>query len=509
MKKTALILAILTIFTKIIGFTRDIILSFFYGASGVSDAYLISLTIPTVIFTFVGVGISTTFIPIFSQVLQDDGEEKANDFTNNVTSLLIIISSIIVIGVLFFTEPIVKVFASGFEGETLSLAISLTRITIFSIYITGIIYVFTGYLQVKNNFIAPVLIGIPLNTFLIASIFLSTKTNLLVLGYGKIVAVIAQLIFLTPFLIKTKYKHKFKIAFNNFKFKRMIYLSIPVIIGSSVNQINMLVDRTLASRVAIGGISALNYAHKLNRFVQGIFVMSIATVLFAMISKMAADKNITGIKKSLREAISGISLLVLPVMVGSMIFSTPIVSLLFERGEFSSRAVFMTSQALFYYSIGMVALGIREVLSRTFYSLQDTKSPMINAAIGMALNIALNFLLVKYLGLGGLALATSVAAIFTTALMFISLRKKIGPFGMKQISISFLKILFASLVMGLIAKLSFNYLTNTLSQNLSLIIAIGIGALTYFTIIYFMKIDDVDVMVSAVKKKLKRSKASA
>jgi putative peptidoglycan lipid II flippase len=132
---------------------------------------------------------------------------------------------------------------------------------------------------------------------------------------------------------------------------------------------------------------------------------------------------------------------------------------------------------------------------------------MFNAAIGMVLNIVLNIILSRYLGIGGLALATSIAATFTTVLLFISLRKKIGPFGMKQISISFLKILFASSIMGLLAKLSFNYLTATLSQNISLLLAIGVGAVSYFVIIYFMKIEDVDVIVGAIKKKLGRGAA--
>jgi len=139
--------------------------------------------------------------------------------------------------------------------------------------------------------------------------------------------------------------------------------------------------------------------------------------------------------------------------------------------------------------------------------MQDTKTPMINAATGMIVNIFLNILLSKYMGLSGLALATSIAATFTTVLLFISLRKKIGPFGMKQISISFLKILFASLVMGGLAKLSFNYLTSSLSQNLSLLIAIGVGAASYFVIIYFMKIEDVDVIVGVIKNRLGRDAA--
>lgn len=144
---------------------------------------------------------------------------------------------------------------------------------------------------------------------------------------------------------------------------------------------------------------------------------------------------------------------------------------------------------------------MRDILSRAFFSMQDTKTPMVNGAIGVVLNIILNIILSRYLGIGGLALATSIAAIFTTVILFISLRRKIGPFGMKHVSISFLKILVASLVMGLLAKLSFDYLTATLSQNLSLIIAIGVGTISYFVIVYFMKIEDVDVIVNAVKKK--------
>jgi putative peptidoglycan lipid II flippase len=153
----------------------------------------------------------------------------------------------------------------------------------------------------------------------------------------------------------------------------------------------------------------------------------------------------------------------------------------------------------------MIGFGLREVLSRAFYSLQDTKIPMINATIAMVINIVLNIILSKFLGIGGLALATSISAIFCTSLLFISLRKKIGSFGMKNITISFIKILCASLVMGVIAKVFYDILLNNINANLSLILSIGIGAVVYFIIIYFMKIEEVDIIVNAVKKKLKRS----
>lgn len=495
---------ILTIGSKILGFAREIILAYFYGASNVSDAYLISLTIPTVIFAFIGVGLKTTYIPIFSKIESEQGDEEANKFTNNMVSLLIVISTFIALPVLIFTEPIVKLFASGFEGETLALASTLTQISILSIYITGIIYVFEAYLQMKKNFLIPAIISLPFNIIIILSIVISVGFDNRILAVGKVVAVLAQLLFLIPYLLKNGYKHRFRLNLKDDNLRKTLVLAIPVILGTSVNQINKLVDRTIASQVAIGGISSLNYASRLNGFVLNVFVLSLTTVIYPSFSKMAVSNNIKGLKRTLAEAINIISLLIIPATIGTMIFSEAIVTILFGRGAFDASATALTSSALFFYSIGLMGFGLRELLSRALYSLQDTKNPMINGAIGMVLNIILNIILSRYLGIGGLALATSIAAIFTTGLMFITLRKKIGPFGMKQISISFLKILFASLIMGLLAKLSFNHLTSTLSQNISLLIAIVVGVVSYFVIIYFMKIDDVDVIVGAIKKKLGR-----
>lgn len=282
----------------------------------------------------------------------------------------------------------------------------------------------------------------------------------------------------------------------------MLYIALPIVLGVSANQINVLVDRTLASSIAVGGISALNYASRLNGFVQGMFVTTVSSVMYPMISKMAAQNNLNGLKKSVSEAINIISLLVIPATVGAMVFAEPIVKLLFGRGAFDPQAISMTSDALFYYSIGMISFGLREVLSSAFYSLQDTKTPMINGAIAMGMNIILNIILSKFLGIGGLALATSISAIFCTGLLFISLRKKIGAFGMKEITISFIKILVVSLGMGMVANLVYGMLLNNISVNLSLIVSICIGAVFYFAIIFFMKIEEVDTMVTAVKKRI-------
>lgn len=410
---------------------------------------------------------------------------------------------------LIFTEPLVKLFATGFEGETLALAVQFTKISLFGMYFTGLMYIFGGYLRLKGNYVVPALIGFPLNFITIASIFLSSKTNVLVLAIGSVLATASQLILLIPFIHKTGYRHELVLDMKDKHIKNMAHIVLPVIIGVSVNQINVLVDRTVASSIAVDGITALNYANKLNGFVQGLFVTPISTVMYPMISKMAAEDNMEGMKDSVSEAINFISILVIPCTIGAMLFAEPVDKLLFDRGVFDSEAISMTANALFFYSVGMIGFGLEVILKRAFYSLQDTKTPMINAAIAMGMNIVLNLILSKYMGLGGLALATSISAIFSTILLFISFRKKVGSFGMKHITVSFIKILFASLIMAIVAKLSYSLLFNYTSANLALIAAIIIGAIVYFILIYFMRIEEVDSMINAVKKKFKRSSENA
>ena len=509
MKKTALLIMAITILSKFLGFARDITLSYFYGASSITDAYLISITIPSVIFGFIGMGISTGYIPMYSKVENLEGTKRANRYTSDLVNILMVMCTVMLVLGVVFTAPLVKVFAAGFSGETLELAIQFTRIGLTGMYFTGLVAIFNGFLQLKGNYIIPALVGFPLNTVTILATIISSRGNPVIMAIGTVMATASQLLLLWPFIRKAEYRHKAVFNLKDQYIKDMVVIALPVIAGVSVNQINVLVDRTIASTIAVGGISALNYASRLNGFVQGIFVLSIVTVLYPMISRMAADKNMDGLKKSVSEAINTINLLVIPATVGMMVLAEPIVRLLFGRGKFDEGAVAITSVALFYYAIGMIGFGLREVLSRAFYSLQDTKTPAINAAIAVVINIILNIVLSRFMGIGGLALATSISAIVCTLLLFISLRKKIGPFGLKGISVSFMKITLASIVMGFFARLSFDMLAVSRGQSIGLFAAIGMGAIVYTVLIYFLKIEEIDLLVGNIKARLGKSDKEA
>jgi putative peptidoglycan lipid II flippase len=495
----------LTIITKILSFAREVVLSYFYGASAISDAYLISMTIPGIIFSLVGVAINRTYIPIFSNIIKNQNEKEGNIFTNNIINFFIIFCTAMFLIGFLFAEQIVKLFASGFEGESLFLAVNFTKITLFGIYFTTISHILISYLQIKNKFIVPALISVPFNIIIILSIIFSTK-NLYLLAVGVVIAIFSQLLVLLFTSFKNGFKYNFLFKPKDENFKKLIYLSLPIILGSSITQINVLVDRTIASRIVVGGISALNYATRLNNFVLGIFVLSITTVMYPSISKMAAENKFKEFKISLVEVIGIINLLLVPITIGSMIFATPIVQLLFGRGAFSDKAIYLTSQGLIFFSVGMVGFGIKDVLTRALYSLQDTKTPMIIASIAITINIILNIILSNFLGIGGLALATSISAIISTILLFICLRRKIGPFGIKRLVISFVKMLIASLIMGIASKMLYNFLLLHFNGNVSLFLAILFGAFLYFLIILFTKVDEFHIVIQGIKTNLKNCK---
>lgn len=502
MKRAAIIIMIITLFSKILGLTRDIVLSYFYGASNISDAYLVSLTIPTLIFSFVSSGILTAYIPMLSKIINDSGEDEGSKYTSNLINITLLMTTLITFITILFCEPIIRIFALGFSNETLELAVRFTQITLIGMYFTALVSIFSGFLQVKKKYFAPALIGFPLNIIIIISIFISSQGNYYILALGSLIATISQFILLIPFIKKENFKYSLSINFKDDKIKKTLYIALPAILGSSVNQINTLVDKTIASQLITGGISALNYASRLNQFVQGIFVLSVVTVMYPMISSYANRKEYKNIEKTLQKSINIIILFVIPIIIGTIVFSKPLVDLLFGRGQFDNNAVELTSRALLYYSIGLLGFSLREVFVRVFYSFQDSKIPIINSTLGMLINIILNIFLSRYLGIGGLALATSISSTITAILLYISLRKRIGSFGIIQISSTFVKILVASLIMGFISKMNFIYVSSFLSKNFSLLISIFVGAFSYFIVIYFMKIEEVNTVIKTISKKI-------
>lgn len=488
MKKAVYNVMIITIIAKLLGFGREILLSYNFGVSGISDAYLISQTIPGTIFQFVGTGLTTSFIPVYIKVKTQKGDKEANLLTNVILSAVIIFSTIVILCVFLFTEPIIKVFASGFTGQTLKYAILFTRIGILSLYFSSAIYVFGSYLQANGMFSIVSFTAIPNSIIIMVAIFLGGNWNILALPIGSLVAVLMQVFILWPFMKKNGYHFRFSIELKKSYVREVVLLTMPVIIGVSVNQINTLVDRTLASWIAVGGISALIYADSLIMFVQGIFSQSIITVYYPSITTLAKKQDKINLKALLNEALNCISFILIPVMFGYIILAQNIVRVLYGRGAFDEKAIFLTGTALSLYGIGILGYGIREILSRVFYAFSDTKTPMKNAIVGMLLNIIMNVILARHWGIGGLALSTSISSIITAILLYISVTKKIGKLFNCENIIEYVKMIFSAFLMGITIRISYKATQEHLGYFIGLIVTIFIGFITYMIMCMILKV---------------------
>ncbi|WP_162991229.1 murein biosynthesis integral membrane protein MurJ [Biomaibacter acetigenes] len=508
--KSAAIIMVAGLLSKLLGFLRELLIGTKFGATNITDAYLVSLTVPTVIFATVAGALATTFIPVYSKIAAKKGEQKAIYFTQNLFNVVLVISLVISIGGAIFARPLVKLVAMGFEGNTLEMAVNFTRITMFICISLGLTNILTGFLQSHQQFAIPATVNIIFNVIVIGSLILNSVFGIWGLVVASVLGFTAQIFIQLPSAMKNGFRFGGKPDFFDKDLIRMGTLVIPVVIGTGVSTINTLVDRMMASFLAEGSISALNFANRLNFFALGLFISPITTVIYPTLSKFSAEKDVNTFKNTLNRVTGIVIAVIMPVMTGAIILRVPIIRFLFERGAFDQRATYMTATALLFYSIGMVGIGIREVLNRGFYSLQDTKTPMINGAIAMIINIILNLILVRFMGIGGLALSTSISAIICTVMLFYSLRKKIGPLGGKKIIETLFKSGLACLIIGVVVHFTYNYMSTIFGtegiiyQALDLAVAVLVGALIYIITCVLFKVNEVFWMANLLRKKISK-----
>lgn len=499
--QSAFMIAAFTLISKVLGFLREVLIASRYGSGMETDTYFAAITATVVIMGALGTALNTTLIPIFSEVRVNNGKKGQLDYLNNILNVVFVSTIILSVLAYIFSPLVIKVVAKGFVGEQFDLAVKLNRIGIPIIMFLGITHVFSGFLQSNEIFGPHAIMGVPYNlVFLVYLLFFSKDKSITGLMYVSVIAASTQALIQYPAVKHKGYRLNPRINLKDPGLKKALILIMPVLIGSTVRQINGVIDKTLASELVEGSISALTYSQKINELVITVFVMAITTVVFPMLSQAFSDGDTKKIKSIFKEGVNIILLITVPATVGMILLAQPIVRIFFERNAFDATATQMTSSALVFYAVGLVGSSLRLLLNRVFYSFQDTKTPMINGSIAVVLNVILNLLLIKKMQHSGLALATSMAAIFTTILLFFDLKNRIGNIGMKGMLITFIKTSIASLVMGLVVylvyfKLGKLVITSKLTDLVMLLVSVLAGVIVYFGLCLALKVDEVKVLI--------------
>lgn len=512
--KATFLLMMVTILSKIFGLVRDSVLAAAYGTGKYAAIYATANNIPIVLFAVIGSALATSIIPLYSKLATEDSEKRAMSFLNSVINIIVIICLVLSVLGIIFAKPLVTIFAPGYKGDVYTLCVQYTRILLPSIVFVGLANIFTAYLQIKKRFVVPGFIGLPYSIIIIISIFLSLKSGPIVLIIGTLFAIASKALFQIPFIFKEGYRYSPKINLHDEVMKEMLILVIPVVIGVGANQINSVVDKSLASFLGTNVVASFGYAMRLYEFVQALFIASVLAVVYPKFSKLVVSDKFEDFVESMSQTMNVIIVALVPIIVGCMVLSKPIVEVLFQRNAFTTEDTVMTATILVIYVIGILAFALRDVMSRGFYSLEDSKTPMINSIVAIVFNIVLNLILIKPLGYRGLAIATATSAYIGLILFNRSMKKKIEVYTPKKNIIVFFKCLLSAVLMGFVVKFVYSAVHPFLSGGLimkvlNLGIGVSSGVLVYAIVMYFMKVDEYTMLLGFVKngirKKLKRS----
>lgn len=434
--KAAWLIAIITIFSKLIGFVRDVVIANYYGTSLVSDAYFYAYQIPALSIILLG-GVGGPFhsatVAIFSKLipsLKDKPTEELNKLYSTFMTTTIIFFTVLAVLCYFFAPQIMGIIASGGEPELIRLAAEHLKIMSPVLIIGGIVGIYYGLLVTYRYFMLPNVSPIIMSVVIIAMVMTSGKNDHAgtTLALATTIGAILQWVVQFPKIRQLGYRLKPNIdVVNNPNFKSICELLFPAILSSTVGQIHIYVDMFFASALREGAWTAIGYANRVFQFPVGILVTAFLVPLFPIFSRLVMEKDYEGIKNYFNKGVGVLFFGAIPIIIGIIVLGIDGIGLVFERGAFDSRATFMVTEALWFLSVSILPYVFRDSITRVYYSFNDSKTPFMVAFTSIILKVFLNILFINILGMsiGGITLSTSFVTLFNAVMLGVLIKGKI------------------------------------------------------------------------------------
>lgn len=432
------ILSLGTFSSRVLGFVRDILLAGLLGTGFTADAFFLAFRIPNMLRSFVGEGATQpAVVPVLSQYRQTT---EPQEFWSLV-SLILMAGGLILVGLslagVLAAPVIVRLMAPGFiqHPDELETAVRLTRLMFPYLVFIGLTAYGMGVLFVFRAFTAPAFSPCLLNIALIVAAVVSARgmdEPVYGLAAGVLIGGLLQLAVLLPPLWRQGFRFQRPAVLSHPGLSRVGKLLLPRLAGAGVYQLNVLVDTICASMntiVGMGGISAIYFANRIVQLPMGVFGVSLSSAILPALSEHAAAGDTERLRSTLVTALKGILFILLPVSALTAVLGTPMVRLLFERGEFDAYSTLITGAALVFYALGIVFYGGVKILVTALHGTQDTRTPVLVAAVCLVINAVLNVRLMFVLGIGGIALATTLASFAQFTWLLRIVEKRIGGIG--------------------------------------------------------------------------------
>ena len=504
-----------TLFSRVLGLVRDIVLAYTLGATLSADAFFAAFRIPNFLRRMFAEGsLTAAFIPVFTEVQQKEGVRAAFRLASLTMNWLIIMLLVVTVGGILFAPQLVGVLTPGWVNDAgkFALTVDLTRIMFPFILLVSLLALAMGVLNARKHFAAPAFAPALLNIFIIVFAIWASKTMeqpTYGVAVGVILGGIAQILLQVPFLKRKGFRYGSEFSPRDPGLRKVGKLFFPSLLGSGVYQVNMVIITILASLLPHGSLSYLYYADRLVQFPLGVFAIALGTAALPAMSRQAADRDLDGLKDTLYYAFRQVSLITIPAAVGLIVLSEPLISLMFQRGRFDPMTTRMSAQALLCYGVGLWFAAEIRIVAPVYYALKDTMTPMKVATGAIVVNLAASVILMKPLLHAGLALAVSTAALVQLILLIGLLRRRFGGLDWKKLAGPLPQIGIASTAMGLalwfmVRGVDWSVAMSIAKRGGITIACVAAGVLIYGGILKILKVREFDRLLATVLGRFRR-----
>jgi putative peptidoglycan lipid II flippase len=503
--RNSLLLALIRIIGFIISFISVVLLANKFGAGQMSDILFIAMVFPIFFLRQIGRAVNCSFIPVFSEMLAEGDEQGAWRMTSRFTCIFLLASVLAAIFYFFSAEFFIYLLAPGFSPSAIGTIVKLTRILAPAFVLLAIFSIVESVLNSRWIFISPSFVSnLPSIGMIVGILFLTSTYGITGVVLGILFGLILQALVLLPSLREMIKTFSFDFGLKDKRVRSVLNEFIPILFGSSINQINQIADKSMSTLLGVGRVSALTYSSRLIVFLPEVFLSSFGRTILPALSEQVALKKFDETKEMLSTAFKWIFFLVLPVVTLLFILRTDIVRLFFERGNFSAENTRLTALALGCYAPSILFVTLNICVRRTLFALQESRFVARIGFIAVGFNVSMNFVLMRFIDVGGLALATTLSALLHLVASYWYMGKRIGKVHHSELVGGLLKIGIASGAMALSASLFslliFRFMRiDTFGMKLAhLSIVSCIAGVSYLAASWIMKVEELQKALSMV-----------
>jgi putative peptidoglycan lipid II flippase len=512
------IFSFLTGFSRIVGLLREVVFAGYFGTTGFASAYAIAYQVPNYIAQlFAQSALSAAFVPVFTDLLQKGRRAEAVRLASTLFWIMLIGLGAITAVFILAAGVFVPLFIGPKFGHDLNgLTVGLSRVLFPVILLLGLNGLLVGVLQSYDHFTIPALSPAVWNVVIIVLLVVLAphfhgEDKIYAFAIGILAATVVQVLLAFAALSRIDFRLRVHVDWHDPRIRQVFALMLPVMLGLGIVNLDQLINAAFGSLVSTEAPSAINNAFRIYMLPQGVFSVAVATVLFPTLSRMASRREPSAMRRAVGSGMRQINLLLIPAAAFMIVLPTPIVRLVFERGEFNSQSTHLVSIALFWFAFSLPFGGLNLLLTRTFFAVQRPWIPTSLAAMNIVVDIIVSIGLYKPFGIAGLIIGTITANIVMTALQFYRLRTGLnGRLEGAQTTMITIRIVIASALLAGVSWVVWKLLDSVLGASLPAQIvsvggAAGVGLLVYMRAVLLMRIPEARQVSGMIRARLTRA----